>query len=105
MGQHRTHHIGIAFRFYYIKQRMQGPVGVPQAKSSVIGKAIGVVDVLVKAFILSVYIHVYSWVDQRVVECRIKIFFGFIAAFNLNFVQLLFPLLLPILFNFIEIPT
>ena len=72
MGDHRPHHVGVALREEEIEERVLGTVGIPQREDRIVGKALGVVDVMVHTAVRAVDVHIYRWVDHRMVERRVE---------------------------------
>ena len=89
--QHRFDHVGVAFAVDDVVEGHQGAVRIPQREDGVIGKAFGLVDVLVEAAVLAVHVHVNRRVDQCVVKRRIEHRQLVVAAFGFDDVQLLGP--------------
>ncbi len=54
---------------------MQRPVRIPEGKSSIIGKAVCLVNTLIQPFILAIDIHVSGWIDERMIQSRVEIDF------------------------------
>ena len=52
--QHGLHHIGVALRLQHVEERMQGAVGVPKREHGIVGKALGLVDIVVEAAVLAI---------------------------------------------------
>ena len=63
MANHRHYHIAGFGRFHQHQERMLGTIGIPQRKYGVVGKIIGLMNILVKATILAIHIHIDRRID------------------------------------------
>src|SRR6185312_13931568 len=88
-----------------IEQRVQRPVRIPKAKGSIVGKAFGLVYVLIKAFVPAVNVHINGRVYHGMVHRGIKILLVILAAFYYNFMQFSFPQLLAVVFYLVKVPA
>ena len=105
MRQHRPHHVGVAGGLHQVQQRVQGPVGVPERESGVVG-ALGAVDVLVEAPVLAIHVLVHGGAEKGVVEGRVEVLLvGFVRRLHHDATQLLLPLGLPGPLHGVEIPA
>ena len=82
--QHGLHHIGIALSLQHIEQRMQGAISVPQRKDGVVGESFGLMNIVVKAAILAVNIHINGRINHRVVQRSVKHGFLVFSSFSID---------------------
>ena len=61
MCQHGLNHVRIDFWLNQIQERMLRTIGVPQRKSRVIHKSIGLMNALIQSFVTVINIHVQGW--------------------------------------------
>ena len=68
MLQHALRNVGIDLPIDEVEQGMQRPIGVPHREDGVVGKSIGLVDVVIQSSVLAIHIHIDAGVDHGVVE-------------------------------------
>ena len=68
MLQHALRNVGSDLPIDEVEQGMQRPIGVPHREDGVVGKSIGLVDVVIQSSVLAIHIHIDAGVDHGVVE-------------------------------------
>ena len=92
-----------ARRLNQVHQRMLGSKRIPNRKDRIVGLPFGrLMDIVVNAAIAPVYVLIYGRIDHRMIQGRVEYGFRIIVGFYTDAAQLLLPLRLRSLPNFIE---
>ena len=89
--EHRLGNVSIDSPVDDVKQRVQGPVSIPNGKDGIVGETFRLMDILVDAPVFPVDIGIDTGIDQRIIELGVEHRQLIVVALRVDARQGLFP--------------